>query len=294
MKKIRPYYNIFSKSFLIIIGIVYLLNYIYGNTFSNFLSLVPSELVRNLYLWQLLTFPFAPNGIESILFFGLVFYFVSPKLESYIEGLRYPIWLFLLIILQGCILTLVFINSKITITGLDGIAFYVLVVYSLLKPKDKIEVLNFPPMPIIAFALLISFLWFGLKLVNFSTIGNESNLLSSISSSLFGITSGLLHYLQIRFSGFSHTKNDDISTDNSIKLPSPEELSLAHSSNLRLKKLYQNKNLNFSENYSDILSDDMQENEDKLNEILDKIIISGKDSLTNFEKKFLDEYSKKL
>jgi membrane associated rhomboid family serine protease len=197
-------YSFFSKIFLIIIGIIYFINFIYSNVLPDFLSLSPNDVIKNLSLWKLISFPFAPNGIESVVFFAFVFYFISSKLETYIEGLRYPLWLFLLTLLQGCILTLVFINSNVVIAGMDGISFYVLVVYSLLRSKDKINFLNFPPLPILAFSMLIGFLWFGLKLVNFSTTGNESQILSAIGSSLFGITAGLIHYLQIRLSGMNN------------------------------------------------------------------------------------------
>jgi membrane associated rhomboid family serine protease len=291
---IKPNNSIFSKLFLIIIGIVYFLNYIYSNTLPDLFSLTPITVIRNLSLWKLLSFPFAPGGVESVIFFGFVFYFISTKLESYIEGLRYPLWLFLLTLLQGCILTLVFINSDVVISGMDGISFYVLVVYSLLRSKDKINFLNFPPMPVLAFAMLLGFLWFGLKLVNFSTTGNESSFLSAIGSSLFGITAGLVHYLQIRLSGYSQSKNEKSGTDNQVKLPSPEELSVAHTSNARLRKFYQHQNADYLDNSTDILSEDMEENEEKLNEILDKITSMGKESLTNSEKRFLEEYSKRI
>ncbi|MBX3044950.1 MAG: rhomboid family intramembrane serine protease [Candidatus Kapabacteria bacterium] len=271
------------------------MNYIYSNVLPQILSLSPQEVLKNLSLWKLVTFPFAPGGLESVALFAFVFYFISSKLESYIEGLKYPLWLFMLTLLQGCILTLVFINSNVVIAGMDGISFYVLVVYALLRSKDKINFLNFPPMPIIAFSLLLGFLWFGLKLVNFSTTGNDSAFFSAIGSSLFGITAGLIHYLQIRLSGLSSLHRGISREHPDIKLPSPEELSIAHStSNPRMRKYYQSSRYDQPDEEEYLLSNDMDENEDKLNQILDKISLSGKDSLTTLERRFLTEYSKRL
>ena len=287
-------HSIFSKLFLLIAGLVYFLNYVYGNVLPDLLSLSPQDVVRNLSLWKLVTFPFSPGGIESVVLFAFVFYFISSRLESYIDGLRYPLWLFLLTLLQGCILTLVFINTNVIVAGMDGISFYVLVVYSLLRSKDKINFLNFPPMPILAFAMLLGFLWFGLKIVNFSTTGNDSIFLSAIGSSLFGITAGLIHYLQIRLSGLNTIGNTKAGENPDLRLPSPEELSMAHTTSTRMRKYYQSNRPDNLDEEPYLLSDDMSENEDKLNEILDKISLNGKDSLTPFERRFLTEYSKRL
>ncbi len=286
--------SMFSKIFLIFVGIIYFLNYVYSNVLPDLLSLSPQLVIRELSLWKLITFPFSPGGIESVVLFAFVFYFISSKLEFYIEGLRYPLWLFLLTLLQGCILTLVFINSNVIVAGMDGISFYVLVVYALLRSKDKINFLNFPPMPILAFSMLLGFVWFGLKLVNFSTTGNDSVFLSALGSSLFGVTAGLIHYLQIRLSGLNSTRSSKSDIDSDMRLPSPEEMSVAHSSNTRLRKFYQSGKPDYLDEEPYLLSDDMSENEDKLNEILDKISISGKDSLSPFERRFLNEYSKRL
>lgn len=286
--------SMFSKIFLILVGIIYFLNYVYSNVLPDLLSLSPQLVIRELSLWKLITFPFSPGGIESVVLFAFVFYFISSKLEFYIEGLRYPLWLFLLTLLQGCILTLVFINSNVIVAGMDGISFYVLVVYALLRSKDKINFLNFPPMPILAFSMLLGFVWFGLKLVNFSTTGNDSVFLSALGSSLFGVTAGLIHYLQIRLSGLNSTRSSKSDIDSDMRLPSPEEMSVAHSSNTRLRKFYQSGKPDYLDEEPYLLSDDMSENEDKLNEILDKISISGKDSLSPFERRFLNEYSKRL
>lgn len=286
--------SVFSKLFLLITGIVYFVGYIFSNVLPDLLALNPQEVVKNLSLWKLVSFPFSPGGIESVVLFAFVFYFISSKLETFIDGLRYPLWLFLLTLLQGCILTLLFINSNVSITGMDGISFYVLVVYSLLRTKDRIYFLNFPPMPILAFSMLLGFVWFGLKLVNFSTTGNDSAFLSAISSSLFGITAGLIHYLQIRLSGVNPTSNKEY-RNNEFRIPPPEELSVAHSANAaRLRKYYQSNRNEYYDEDEYLLSEDMEENEDKLNEILDKITLNGKDSLNNLEQRFLTEYSKRL
>lgn len=286
--------NIFSKTFLLVTGIVYFLNYIYSNVLPEWLSLEPAMIIKQLNLWKLVTFPFAPGGAESIFLFALVFYFISSKLEAFIEGPKYPLWLFLLTLLQGCILTLVFINSNIIIAGMDGISFYILVVYSLLRPKEKIYFLNFPPMPVLAFSTLLAFIWFGLKLVNFSTGGDNALFLSALGSSLFGITAGLIHFLQIRLTGLNSSRNTKIENSSEFEMPSPEEISISHTTNAKLRKLYQPVKADYLDEEAYLLSEDMSENEDKLNEILDKISTNGKESLTPLERRFLHEYSKKL
>ncbi|GAB1372913.1 hypothetical protein MASR1M45_29770 [Candidatus Kapaibacterium sp.] len=286
--------GVFSKSLLLIVGVIYFLNYIYSGVLPQILSLVPAKVVHELSLWRLITFPFVPPDIESVVFFAVVFYYLASRIERYIAGVRLAIWLSLITILQGSVLTLLFMGNDITFAGMDGAAFYVLVFYSLISSKDRIEFLNFPSLPVQAFSMLLVFLWFGLKLVNFSTSGNSMDFLSATSSALFGITAGLIHYLQLRFYNNLMRKREE-AIISSYPIPKPEELSMAHSNMRTMRKMYERQNQSDREIMDeDILSDDMSENEDKLNEILDKIGNTGKESLTDFERKFLDAYSRRI
>ncbi|HPP40321.1 MAG TPA: hypothetical protein PK498_08525, partial [Candidatus Kapabacteria bacterium] len=75
-----------------------------------------------------------------------------------------------------------------------------------------------------------------------------------------------------------------------INIPEPEEIVAARKiSNVNISQIYHK----YEEDYCE-LSDNEEENEEKLNQILDKINEKGKESLSYYEKKFLNEYSKRI
>lgn len=284
---------VFSRVFLLIVGIIYFINYIYANVLPDMLSLRPTEVLDDLNIWKLLTFPFAPGTIEAILLFSVTFYFISPKLEEIVDRFRYPSWLFLLSILHGSAMTLIFWKTDVVIAGMEGVSFFVLTLYMFLKPKSMIEFMKFPPLSTILFTAGLIFIWFGLKIINV-TGGLNTQFIPQISSAIFGITLGALIYLQIRLANSHRNRNrsDRYRSDRTIH--HPEELSVAVVSNAKLKKQFRTLEDELDTELYSLLSDDPAENEEKLNEILDKIASHGKDTLSPFENKFLEEYSKQL
>ncbi|MCO5251793.1 MAG: rhomboid family intramembrane serine protease [Candidatus Kapabacteria bacterium] len=284
---------VFSRVFLLIVGIIYFVNYIYANILPDMLSLRPNDVLDNLMIWKLLTFPFTPGTIEAMLLFAMTFYFISPKLEEIVDQFRYPSWLFLLSILHGCAMTLIFWKTDVVIAGMEGVAFFVLTLYLFLKPKSMVEFMKFPPLSTVLFTAGLIFLWFGMKIVNV-TGGINTQFIPQFSSALFGITLGALIYLQIRLASNHRSRSRVDRYDSDLKVPRPEELSVALISNTKLKKQYRTLEDELETELYSLLSDDPAENEEKLNEILDKIAVHGKDSLSPYENRFLEEYSKQL
>jgi Family of unknown function (DUF6576) len=112
-------------------------------------------------------------------------------------------------------------------------------------------------------------------------------MMVGMSHGLFGLTIGFIVFLNIRFTEKSvknkYRKSDEV-LDDEVNAYSPALISQSE-----LKE--------FGREIMDELQameHDNNLNEDRLNQILDKIIESGKNSLTPSELLFLNEYSKKI
>lgn len=187
-----------------------------------------------------------------------------------------------------------YFDLQIQISGMEGVSIFILSLYILLKPNDKVGILNFPIMSTTMLSILIFLIWAGLKYYNI-TVNYEPITESAIAVSGFGIISSFIVFSVIKiFESIKirqlKEKKDDVKQS---KEKQEEKFSYAMTSRSNVKKYYQEKEM--LEDVDElILSDDPQENEQILNDILDKINIHGKDSITTTEEKFLREYSKLL
>lgn len=276
----------FSKVLLLAAGLVFALNLIIGNSVSESIALNPNYIIGHWQLWRLLTFPFAAVSAESVLLFAIVFVFIGRRLEEMLNKMLFPVLLFFVSILQGLVLTLVFWNQNIFVGGMEGISIFALSLFTFLKPKEKISLLNYKA---VSFSLFLFALWSFVKVYDFYHYHDVSAALSSVAVSVFGISSGFITYLQIKLIQKKMALRSK-PKERHISVPQPDEMKFAEIASIG-KKLY---NLTELPEERYILSDDKQQNEDMLNEILDKITESGKASLSIDEVKFLDEYSNKL
>lgn len=290
--------SLISKTFLLIAGSVYILNYLLKGFLAELFYFDPTLITNgNFEYWRLFSYPFATGTMEGVLLFSLTFYIVAPKLENILQKRSfYPILLFLLVSFQSFIFSVIYMyfDLQIQISGMEGVSIFILSLYILLKPNDKVGILNFPIMSTTMLSILIFLIWAGLKYYNI-TVNYEPITESAIAVSGFGIISSFIVFSVIKiFESIKirqlKEKKDDVKQS---KEKQEEKFSYAMTSRSNVKKYYQEKEM--LEDVDElILSDDPQENEQILNDILDKINIHGKDSITTTEEKFLREYSKLL
>ncbi len=291
----------FSKFFLVIISIAYIVNVITNYTFVPMLSLQPKIILERLDLWKILTFPISIHTFDSFILFAFAFHFFSGKLENLVGSIRYSIWLLILNLILGCLVTLLFWNSSFSYSGLDSISFFVITLYLMLKPKSSINIYR-KRIYVIPTTLLFLMLWIATKMIMYG-LNDYSVALDTLTSFIYGVTSSLLVYFQIKI--YTESKDSSINyiKDHRQLL---DETNLEYLSTIKEKnasylynaeKLNQEYNTDYNESYdftSQGISNDPQINEDRLNSILDKINDQGESSLTVSEKKFLYFYSKQL
>ncbi len=276
----------FSFVFFTIVLIVNGLNFSFDLGLAEILALNPQMLLENYQFWRFLTYPFVLTNPEFIFFFGAIFILASPMLENYLNKYIYPIFLFLATMLQGFILTLVLWNRDVSIGGIEGLAFFVLLLLMFLKPDLKI--FRRFSLTTAAFGLVVILMWV-VMLVPLSESASFS-FAEKASSALFGIGFGLSIYFPIRYMQnlIDKRKKSTVPIE-PIKIPKPEELSVAMISSANLKKIYHQ-----FEDEVDLITEDPETNEEILNTILEKIHQYGKDSLKSDELKFLEDYSKRI
>ncbi len=286
--------SIISKSALFFMALVYFADFTSGGFIANIFALNPYALIHKFEIWRIITFPLIGGSAEAILLFSLTFYYISSRLELLVDKLRYPFWLFTLVFLQGIVLTLLFWKSNIIIGGMEGISFFIITFYSLIQPKSKIKFLKFRPIPIYLFSFMLVAIWLALKVYSYTYLSTNISFLPSLASALFGVTLGSMIYLQIRISQ-KMSRNYNVNKDKNLKVTAPKELSMSMISGQKLRKQFHQQREEYKEDdYLYQLTNDAAENEEKLNILLEKIFINGKDSLSFMELKFLKDYSKKL
>jgi len=212
---------------------------------------------------------------------------LSTKLENYLNKYLYPIFLFMVSILNGLLITLSLWNKDINISGSETVGFFILTLVTLIMPKERLSRKN--PLTVSTFAILIASLWI---MINY--VAHPQQLYNTFPI-MFGVLSGFLVYIPIRnMRKYIEKREFEINSSKQrqvkINIPEPEEIVAARKiSNVNISQIYHK----YEEDYCE-LSDNEEENEEKLNKILDKINEKGKESLSYYEKKFLNEYSKRI
>lgn len=287
MELLKTKYGISHKLMFLTLA-VYVVNYISGNLLNNYLALSPNLVASKFEIWRMFSFPFAMPSFESIILFIFAFYFIAPKIEYLLPGKVYPILLGLLVTLQGLVTTITFKDSSLFFTGMDGLSFFIMFLFAFISLSNRTLPYRFKPLKTGLFIFLMAGLWTVSLLVN-SELTNTDMIITSSSGAVFGIIYALVTFIQVRMAKRNMEKQAAKLAEK-IKIPTPEELkyAIAHISE---KRLY---NKSGDDNYENPVPTEFVPDEDRLNEILDKISEFGQDSLTNSELKYLKDYSDSL
>lgn len=281
--------NIKSFSFILLLVFVFanLLNSALNLNLGNIFLLNPKEISHNYYFWQLITYPFVLKDNLFIFILAPILILLSTKLENYLNKYLYPIFLFMVSILNGLLITLSLWKKDINISGSETVGFFILTLVTLIMPKERLSRKN--SLTVSTFAILIASLWI---MINY--VAHPQQLYNTFPI-MFGVLSGFLVYIPIRnMRKYIEKREFEINSSKQrqvkINIPEPEEIVAARKiSNVNISQIYHK----YEEDYCE-LSDNEEENEEKLNQILDKINEKGKESLSYYEKKFLNEYSKRI
>jgi membrane associated rhomboid family serine protease len=275
--------KILSKTILIFVGIFYLLNLFVGAKLSNLLVLSPAIMIHEFEFWRIFTFPLTPGYFEGVLLFFAAFYFFAPKIEEFLRKGIFPIFILLLVCLHGLLHTIVFWESQVQIAGFEGISIFILALFTLQYPRQRIKLWIFPSFKAVLLTVLLITIWSGIKSIRIAA-GADEVLIQAGTAAGFGIIGGIMIYFQILLIQRLLFRRKP-----KLEIPQPEELKLAM---MAEKKAHAFQNA-ASDDFESIDSN-IELSEEKLNSILDKIFEHGSESLSPDEIKFLEEYSKRI
>jgi hypothetical protein len=275
-----------SKSILLFVLIVYVLDFITGNKLSDIFILNTSDILVYQDLWKIITYPLKYNSSASLLLFTFVFLFLSSNLENFYKFSVVPIFYLLITASHGVLISLFNITETTSfISGTDGVAFFVLVLHYLLFKNYRFYVLNFELILTKYIILTIIGTWAFLQGLNYF-LYTSSEVFNSFLLAGLGTSNALIVYYQMYF---IKKYNDKKYKSRIIDKVDEEEPSLEMISASKLK-MTENKRVDDV----NLISSDPIENEERMNNILEKITDSGYSSLSESEQKFLEEYSKNI
>jgi hypothetical protein len=278
-----------SQSIIFLAFVTYFINFITNGLVTDYLILNPTLVVDNTQMWRIFTFPLIPSSFEGFVFFVFAFYLVSAKLEMIFRRSLYAVLLLLLVSLQGTMLTIIFWKSNYSFCGMEGLSLFILAMFTFMNHNRRVTFGYLKSMKTFTLTGVIVLLWIFSVTVHYLFTLNINLIVQAVTSFLFGLSLALIMYSQIRLIRNVRTHYEIQNKKLPIQIPTPDELSLALISKEEIKRF--NQTILEEPSFTD---DDFEFSEDRLNEILDKILAYGKDSLTSGEIQYLGEYSKKL
>jgi len=237
---------------------VYIVQMFVGRNFLYTFGLVPYQVVRNLWLWQIFTHMFLHGGLFHLLINLFVLWMFGKPIERTWGTISFLKYYFTCGLGAGIFILVTSLNSRIPAVGASGAIYGILVAFAMLYPDSIIYLYFLFPIKAKHFAILIGAIAF---------LGGISAGRSNIAH--FGHLGGLLvGYVYLKFPVWKYRfHSEKIFTF--LRLP---KIGLKRRKNYKAK------------------SDKIEE---RVNEILDKILLHGVDSLTTEEKRIMDEYSRK-
>lgn len=287
-------FSTFSQRFLLVISFGYLAHILTNGLSTNWVSFVPSNLLNE--PWRLLTYPLGVSNGFEMFSFGFTFYFLSTYLERLFSTKKILFTFSTILIAQAFIHYTFFHSGNVPLSGINSFTCFTLALISF----------SFPRIPVPIFGLFslrllhLSSLLVGITLIPFLFVFS-----SSISTSLLFqlLTQHGLALLSGVFVGFyTSYKQLALSVVTNQQYPqeqpySPSKLQIFQETSQEesvFVSRYQLANSVERTAHPEEVTLDVIDEESRLNQILDKISIEGKDSLSELEVKFLEEYSKKL
>lgn len=279
-------YRNVSKSILLFVLIVYVLDFITGNKLSDIFILNTSNILSFQDLWKIVTYPLKYNSSASLLLFTFVFLFLSSNIENFYKFSIVPIFYLLITASHGVLISLLNVSgTESFISGTDGVSFFVLILHFLLYKNYRVYIFNFEVYLTKYIMLTVIGIWAFLQALNFFLYGS-SEVFNSFLLAGLGTSNALIVYYQMYF---IKRYNDKKYKSQIIDKVDEEEPSLEMISASK-SKMTENKRVEDVNLYTS----NPIENEDRMNTILDKITDSGYSSLSESEQKFLEFYSKNI
>jgi len=282
-----------AKYCVLFVGILSAVSYFAHLHLEQIIALNPSHLVTFSEYWRLILYPFVEPSLTSFLFFAIAFLIFVPSLEKFFNKWMFYTILILLLPLTSCFETIIFWGKDINFYGTDVLTSFVFGLSIFIFPKNILKVIHLKSLNNYKAVVLIFAIWISIGIEK-AFISDASNYFAYIFPILFGFIAAASIKLQMNFFFKYYFPRKKMRSFSEIKKIVDE---VVHEKS-REKSMdnipnFNNSNTENREEENRLkLSDNLEENEETLNSILDKINNEGVASLTPGEKSFLEEFSK--
>lgn len=288
-----------SHRILLFLGILYFVNVALRGLLTQWLALVPFSgttgttlgLVMNGQYWRFFTYPLASSGFWEMLSTSAVLYFFAPEVERIISARRLMLVLGIFIIVHALVFAPLLMFTKATLAGTSAIALFVLTMYVYLYPSGEVSLFGIIPLRATMLLCLMFVVAIASSVMSFSL--NPAAIAHTFANEGFGIFFGFL---------FSHLYFGRLSSGGFVLLKrqpkqqqAPRRRTTTPSTASIGRTIAQAQESEREAMATHPEDDEFAPlDEDRLNEILDKISEKGQASLTASEQKFLKDYATRL
>ncbi len=185
----RHYIKSVSFGLIFISTVIYFADIISGGKLTLALALQPSLVLGRMEIWRLLTFPFVQSSPVSLMLFLTTFFIFAPKIEEILSKPFFAAMLFLITVVQGTALTLVFWKNTYTFSGMEGVSFFVATIFAYITKGKKTYIWLFKALRTSVFILMIFLLWGTSVLIHSLVLQNSTYLITGSLLALSGIFS---------------------------------------------------------------------------------------------------------
>jgi membrane associated rhomboid family serine protease len=279
-----------SHRILLVFGTLYFVNVVALHGYlSSLFALVPSETLNKWQYWRVLTYPLAIDSFWSIITASAVFYFFAPEVEHILSTRKFVTALALFGITHAAVYIPIMWSSNLALAGPTAASLFVLTLYTYIYPSGELSL--FGLFSLRAKILLAGMVVISLLMPLFSQPMNPIGFIHVFADELFGVFSGFLFaYLY-----FGSRSDDSFTLTRKQPQAAPRRTATSTASAFpTLQSTAHDEERSLSLPIIDTSDDNTYLDEDRLNEILDKITEKGQGSLTSAERKFLQDYAKKL
>ncbi len=247
------------------------------------LSLKPASVIARGEYYRLISYIFAPDRFADYLLFALSFIILASKTFNSSTKTKFALALALATLFGGLFAVALEASYRGTISGIAVLSFFVLTAFAIKNRNRSLLIFKKIKIEALSFSLITALVWAALLTFEVRFLENRP-----LDGSVFLLPlSGIIWAAAIEISSFSNKSEKKIYDDFDFipDIPTPEELAIAF-----IKK----ENLSSSETKIDVERRlNSYAAEEKLDAILDKILERGTQSLSDEEKRFLEEFSKK-
>lgn len=276
---------------LVILAIGFVLNLVTQGLLSDYARLVPALAVHNYEFWRIITYPIAATGFWNLFSASLLLYFFGPEIEQLLRPERFIRYTLLFLLLHGVLHTLLLAGTATPLAGSYAYALALLIVFAYVYPGAEFSL--FGIISLRAWVLATLFVAFSVISPLILVLNGGLSVAAFLTGPITGIVGGLL-FAHLYFHKYHIPSLADVirSRNKPVVTQQAQPVTPVVKRTRTEYTPSKGKRMQSPAMYNE--ADDTTLDEHRLNDILDKISEQGRDSLSEEEIEFLEDYARRL